>query len=82
MGDPVTRPPKPRFKPQEEWTTAEVAEHQRTGRQPETTEYRAYVREVHEDAGLDVPGEYKADKSLEEMSAEDHYRRISRGRSG
>lgn len=71
--------PPERYKPREEWSVAEVDCHDQTGERPKTAEFNSYVRKVHEDAGLDPPEAAIQPKSLEEMTAEDHFERIRRG---
>lgn len=78
-GDPFalggTEPPR-RHKTLEEMTPTEHADRQRTGEIPETAEYRAHVRRVHEAAGLEPPDQILADKPVEEWSPQDHFDRI------
>lgn len=71
--------PPEQYKDREDWTVEETVENQRTGKQPETDEYRAYVRQVHEDAGLDPPESAAEPKPLEDHTPEDHFQRIRRG---
>jgi hypothetical protein len=68
-----------RYKADEQMTTGDWVAFRRTGERPETDEYRAYVRRVHEDAGLDPPDQAEAPKPLEEQTAEDHFQRIRKG---
>jgi hypothetical protein len=58
-----------RHKTLDEMTPGDHLDHQRTGQRPETDEYRAYKRQVLEDAGLDVDRE---DKTEDEWDVEDH----------
>lgn len=72
--------PPDRFKPREDWTVDEVAEHRRTGAQPETDEYLAYVRRMFERNGLEPPDVPLERKPIEDMTPEDHFQRIQRNR--
>lgn len=73
-----SKPPE-RFKDREDWTPAEIHAHKLTGKAPQTDEYRDYVRQVHEDAGLDPPeGDDAPPKDLEDMSPQEHLDRMGR----
>ena len=71
----MSEPPQ-RYKAREAWTVGETVEHQQTGKQPETAEYREYVRKVHEDAGLVPPESASEPKDLEDLTADEHLARI------
>jgi hypothetical protein len=45
------------------------------GKRPETSEYREYVRAVHERAGLEPPEAELDEIPLEDMTPEEHARR-------
>lgn len=51
----------PRFKPQDEWSVDESLEHSRTGAQPESDEYLAYLDDIHEAAGIEGSGRSDAE---------------------
>lgn len=75
-----TEPPSPpkRNKPRSEWTIADVAAFQRTGREPETDEFLDYVRKVHEDAGLELPAvTQRASSPIDGLSVANHLQRLS-----
>lgn len=56
VAERVERPTPPeREKPKAEWTVDDVVAYKRTGQMPDSDDYRAYVRKVHEDAGLEPP---------------------------
>jgi hypothetical protein len=65
------RPPI-RYKDREDWSPAEIHRHRHEGAKPETDEYRRYVREVHEAAGLDIPESAAESVALEDMTPEQH----------
>jgi hypothetical protein len=71
--------PPDRFKPREDWTPDEILKHKRSGTAPESDEYRTYVRDVHELAGLEPP-DAPASKPVEEQSPADHFQRLRRNR--
>jgi hypothetical protein len=68
-----------RYKPREQWSVEEIVQHRRTGKAPESDEYRAYVREVHEEAGLEPPEGAAEPKPLDELTADEHFERIRGG---
>lgn len=70
--------PPPRWKALEDLTADEHA-RQMAGEQIESPEYRAYVRQVHENAGLALPADAIEPKSLVDMTPEEHFQRL-RGR--
>lgn len=76
----MSRTPPERFKPRDDWSVDEILDHQRTGSQPETDEFRAYVRKTHEDAGLDPPEEPASSRPVDELDADDHFDQIRRTR--
>jgi hypothetical protein len=70
----------PRRKAREDWTPAEHAEHMRTGAEPVSDEFTAYVRDALAAADLDVADVAPdfADVALEDMTVEDHFQRLRR----
>lgn len=66
--------PPERFKPREDWTPDEILEHQRTGHQPETSEYRDARREALEAAGLEHDD--PAELGEEELSTDARFARL------
>lgn len=72
--------PPPKFKPEADWTPAEILGHQRSGRKPLTDEWKAYIADVAKAAGVepaDLGAETPAD--AEALTPADHYRDIRRG---
>jgi hypothetical protein len=69
----MSKTPPERHKSRESWTVEETVEHQRTGTVPETDQYRDYVRQVHEDAGLEPPEGTAEPKEIGEMSTDEIY---------
>lgn len=78
LGDKTKAPP--RFKDEEDWTPADHDRHLQTGEKPESPEYRAYLREVHERAGLEAPEKTYDEKVLDgdEITVEDEVNRTRR----
>ncbi|MTD43428.1 hypothetical protein GKE82_03695 [Conexibacter sp. W3-3-2] len=64
-----------RFKPMDDWTVDEHLEHERTGRQPETDEYRAAMRQHIEEHGTPFGG-----TGFLEATVEDHLDYIRRNK--
>lgn len=70
----MTEPP-PRRKAIDDWSVEDHLRHQQTGEVPESDGYRDAVREAIEAAGLELPD---VEPALEDMTVEDHVRRIRR----
>lgn len=66
-----------RFKSGNEMSVDEHLKYIRTNERPERSEYRQYVRDVHELAGLDVPEEHDDDVEVEDQDVEHHLRQIT-----
>ena len=75
----MTKPP-PKHKPEADWTPAEILEHKRTGREPVTVEWRAYIADVAKAAGVEPSdlGVGDAGAQIEDMTPADHYRALKR----
>lgn len=64
-----------REKPLEQWSVEDHLEHQRTGRQPDSHEYRQYRTDVLAAAGLADELDDHPPDDLEQWSVEDHLKR-------
>lgn len=69
-----------RRKAREDWTAAEHAAHMRTGAEPVSDEFAAYVRQTLAAADLDVADVAPdlADLAVEDMTVADHLQRLRR----
>jgi hypothetical protein len=67
-----------RHKSDDEMTVDDWAQFQRTGKRPERDEYREARRMALENAGLESEDAAEGPTALEDMTPEDHFKRIRR----
>lgn len=75
--------PPPKTKPIEDWSVDDHVQNRRTGAEPVSDEFKDYLRDTAEAAGLeptDLGLDDEQDRPPEDMSVDEHFNRIRRNR--